>query len=52
MSFSTQVSIDAARDPELVQLCGEAGITGVFVGIETPNQDSLRETKKSGKTSE
>jgi radical SAM superfamily enzyme YgiQ (UPF0313 family) len=46
MSFTTQVSVDAARDPELLQLCGEAGITSVFVGIETPNQDSLRETKK------
>lgn len=46
VSFDTQVSIDAARDPELVELCGEAGITTVFIGIETPNQDSLRETKK------
>jgi hypothetical protein len=46
ISFSTQVSIDAARDLEILRLCGEAGITNVFIGIETPNQDSLRETKK------
>ena len=46
MSFTTQVSVDVARDPELLQLCAEAGITSVFVGIETPNQDSLRETHK------
>jgi radical SAM superfamily enzyme YgiQ (UPF0313 family) len=46
VTFSTQVSIDAARDSELVEMCGQAGITGVFIGIETPNQDSLRETKK------
>lgn len=46
VGFSAQVSIDAARDEELVRLCAEAGIRGVFVGIETPNEDSLRETKK------
>ena len=44
--FSTQVSIDAAKDGELLQMCAEAGLTQVFVGIETPNEDSLRETKK------
>ena len=46
VSFDTQVSIDAARDPELVELCAQAGIVTVFIGIETPNQDSLREAKK------
>lgn len=46
VGFSAQVSIDAARDEELVRLCAEAGIRGVFVGIETPNEESLRETKK------
>ena len=46
IAFSTQVSIDAARDPEIMQLCAEAGLAWVFIGIETPNEDSLRETKK------
>jgi radical SAM superfamily enzyme YgiQ (UPF0313 family) len=46
VSFSTQVSIDGARDPELLQLCSEAGLATVFVGIETPNEASLKETKK------
>jgi hypothetical protein len=46
MSSTTQVSIDAARDPELLQLCCEGGMTSVFIGIKTPNQDSLRETRK------
>jgi len=46
VAFHTQVSIDAARDPEIMQLCGEAGLTRVFIGIETPNEESLRETKK------
>jgi len=44
--FVTQVSIDAAKDEELLKMCSEAGLTQVFVGIETPNEDSLRETKK------
>ena len=36
----------AAKDEELLELCAEAGLTHVFIGIETPNEDSLRETKK------
>ncbi len=46
IAFSTQVSIDAARDPEIMRLCAEAGMTWVFIGIETPNEESLKETKK------
>ena len=44
--FSTQVSIDAARDPELVEACAQAGIDWVFIGLETPNEESLRECRK------
>ncbi len=46
VSFATQVSIDCARDPEMLKLCSEAGMASLFVGIETPNADSLKETKK------
>lgn len=46
VAFSTQVSIDAARDAELIELCGQAGMTMVFIGLETPNQESLKESKK------
>ncbi|MEN8181893.1 MAG: radical SAM protein [Myxococcota bacterium] len=46
MAFSTQLSIDAAEDEELIRLLGEAGFSTIFIGIETPNEDSLRETKK------
>jgi radical SAM superfamily enzyme YgiQ (UPF0313 family) len=46
VAFHTQVSIDAARDPELLDLCARAGLTRVFIGIETPNEESLRETGK------
>jgi hypothetical protein len=46
MMFGTQLSIDAARDLDLVRLCAGAGIDWVFIGIETPNEASLRECKK------
>ena len=44
--FTTQVSIDAAGDEELLRICADAGLTHVFIGIETPNEESLREAKK------
>jgi radical SAM superfamily enzyme YgiQ (UPF0313 family) len=46
VEFVTQVSIDASRDHELLDQCADAGLTQVFIGIETPNEESLRETKK------
>ena len=46
VEFSTQVSIDAGRDDALLEIAAEAGLRKVFIGIETPNEDSLRETKK------
>jgi Radical SAM superfamily/Domain of unknown function (DUF4070) len=44
--FSTQLSIDLARDPDLMAQCVEAGLGMAFIGVETPNQDSLAETLK------
>ncbi len=44
--FSTQLSIDAAKDDELLRMCAEAGLIHVFIGIETPNTESLLETRK------
>ncbi len=46
ITFTTEASIDLADDTELMQLMVDANILSVFVGIETPNEDSLRETKK------
>ena len=46
MSFGTESSIDLAEDDELMKLMVEANITAVFVGIETPSDAALRETKK------
>lgn len=44
--FFTEASLDLAEDPELLQLMVDANFVSVFVGIETPNEESLRETKK------
>jgi radical SAM superfamily enzyme YgiQ (UPF0313 family) len=44
--FVTEASLDLAEDEELMELFGLANFQSVFIGIETPNEDSLRETKK------
>lgn len=46
LMFVTEASIDLADDEELMRLMVEANIGAVFVGIETPNEDSLKEAKK------
>ena len=46
MTFSTQVSVDIARDSEMLQLLRAADFDNVFIGIETPNEASLAETRK------
>jgi len=42
----TEASINLSDDDELVQLMVEANFNMVFVGIETPNEDSLAECGK------
>jgi radical SAM superfamily enzyme YgiQ (UPF0313 family) len=46
MPFNTEVSINLSDDPELMELMVAAGFNTVFVGIETPNEDSLAECSK------
>ena len=48
VALSTQLSIDVTRDRDLplLDLCAAAGLKQAFVGIETPNQDALREVHK------
>jgi radical SAM superfamily enzyme YgiQ (UPF0313 family) len=46
LTFFTEASIDLADDPELMELMVDANILSVFIGIESPNEASLRETKK------
>jgi radical SAM superfamily enzyme YgiQ (UPF0313 family) len=44
--FNTEVSINLADDQELMDLMFEAGFNTVFVGIETPDEESLAECNK------
>ena len=46
-NFSTEASIDLSDDEELMQMMFEAGFDGVFVGIETPDEECLAECNKS-----
>jgi radical SAM superfamily enzyme YgiQ (UPF0313 family) len=46
VAFLTQASLDIARDDDMLELCRAAGLTMLFVGVETINEDSLREAGK------
>ena len=46
-SFNTEVSINLADDEELVKMMVKAGFNAAFIGIETPNDDSLTECGKA-----
>ncbi|MBV5260265.1 DUF4070 domain-containing protein [Synechococcus moorigangaii CMS01] len=44
--FNTEASVDLADDPELMELMVECFFDAVFLGIETPDEESLQLTKK------
>ncbi len=46
LRLTTQASIDLADDPELMELMYRANFRSVFIGIETPRLESLKESKK------
>ena len=46
LQFSTELSINLADDEELMSMMVDAGFRTVFVGIETPDDDSLAECNK------
>jgi len=43
----TEASINIADDDTLIHLMVEAGFKQVFIGLETPNEDSLQECSKN-----
>ncbi|MFZ0391983.1 MAG: DUF4070 domain-containing protein [Calditrichia bacterium] len=45
-SFSTEASINLADDDHLMQMMVKAGFDRVFIGIETPEEESLAECSK------
>lgn len=46
-SFATEASVDLAQDQEMMELMVTCNFGAVFLGIETPDTDSLALTKKS-----
>jgi radical SAM superfamily enzyme YgiQ (UPF0313 family) len=44
--FDTEASVDLAQDEELLELMVECNFAAVFLGIETPDEESLALTKK------
>jgi radical SAM superfamily enzyme YgiQ (UPF0313 family) len=46
LAFFTEASLDLAEDDELMRLMADAGMVAVFIGIESPDEQALRETKK------
>jgi len=44
--FNTEASLNLADNQELMEMMVEAGFDGVFVGIETPDEESLAECNK------
>jgi radical SAM superfamily enzyme YgiQ (UPF0313 family) len=45
-AFNTEASVDLAADSELMQLMVACNFNAVFLGIETPDEESLQLTKK------
>jgi radical SAM superfamily enzyme YgiQ (UPF0313 family) len=45
--FATQLTVNLADDDELMQLLLDAGFRHVFIGIETPQEDSLKIAHKN-----
>ena len=46
-SLGTEASLNLSDDPELLGLMARAGFEEVFVGIESPNVESLEECRKT-----
>jgi len=46
ITFNTEASINLADDPQLMQMMVDAGFEIVFVGIETPDKNGLKECGK------
>ena len=44
--FHTEASVDLAKDPELIDLMVDCNFNAVFLGIETPDVESLSQTRK------
>lgn len=46
LNFLTEASVNLAEDPELINLMVQAGFNKVFLGLETPVEEGLKECGK------
>ncbi len=46
LTYKTQVSMNLSRDDKILELFADLNFSLIFVGIETPNEASLKETGK------
>jgi radical SAM superfamily enzyme YgiQ (UPF0313 family) len=46
LGFACEATLNIAKQPEILKLMREAGFTGIFVGIETPELDALISMRK------
>ncbi|HBK98365.1 MAG TPA: B12-binding domain-containing radical SAM protein [Microcoleaceae bacterium UBA10368] len=49
-SFATEASVDIAQDQELMDMMVQCNFGAVFLGIETPDEESLKLTQKHQNT--
>lgn len=47
VEMMTEVTLNVAQDDELLELMRAANFTTIFIGIESPRRESLRETQKT-----
>jgi len=46
LQFHTELTLNISRDAELLTLLSDASFAGLFIGIESANEESLKETRK------
>ena len=46
LGFACEATLNIAKQPEILKLMREAGFSGIFVGIETPELDALMHMRK------
>ncbi len=47
LQFRTELTLTVARDQELLELLADTNFAGVLIGLESPNEASLKETRKN-----
>lgn len=46
MRFTTQITVNVARNPEMLELLADANFDHLYIGVETPDAGALKEANK------